>query len=593
MFFFGPESEKPLPILSEEQFPSAPSPNESIIAPQKQYREAIVNGNAERISTIPAAQLAPKRGRKTAASSERNGSVARKPSASANRGANTSTMDVDMTNGHVLPPSDARSPSAPEPGTDDAIPLMNGTKADEQMDVDEDSLVADQQHQEPQFEAVPPPIHVESIGIQVAPAKIADLSQSTTILNIPNQGNYESSRSISQITWRPGDHKVLTAMGDDFCGFWEIGRSGPDPLVPRFKELVKPTRAKLTSASTWESNGDMLAIATYSDQSANILMFDGQDLCMLESIAASQKAITSMLWPHSGSTLYGIVPLDSENVDASQYGGSSVSRWDLAGLSGIAEPTTVLVPEILMDMHGSFSEGNGIVCAAGQHAVYCCRTYPEFGIEQRWTSDPNGNDQWTFVRCAWRGGTTATLVAASAETSTLWQPAQNIFRRAVHDAPITGLELRPRLPTTFASSRKPEFSTSSMDGTLKIWRYDEENSSIVSVCKVIIGHGSPIMALAYSPDGFCLAGAGYDIVRIWNAEHGYSHMATWKDEQNSWSGSKLKDDDMMSSGGRSSLNGDASQPSADHTLVWDGDSKQLAFSLGSQVRFCGSLLPSG
>jgi WD40 repeat protein len=291
-----------------------------------------------------------------------------------------------------------------------------------------------------------------------------------------------------------------------------------------------------------------------------------------------------MLWHRSGSHLFGIAPFDSENVDPSQPGGSSIIRWDIAGLPGIAEPSTVLVPEILLDMDSAFFDGNGIVCAAGQNAVYCCRTYPELGVEQKWSSDPIVNDQWTFVRCGWRGGTNATLVSASAETSTIWLPAQNLFKRGAHDAPITGLELRPRLSSTFVSTWKMEFATSSMDGTLKVWRYDEHNSSIISVCKVIIGHGSPIMALAYSPDGFCLAGASYDTVRIWNAEHGHSHMATWKEEQNSWNGLKLKDDDMMSLGGRSSMNGDASQPSADHTLMWDGDSKKLAFGLGSQVR---------
>ena len=585
MFFFGPESEKPPPELADEPFFSTPSPNESTIAPQKLFSDAILNGPPDRAAVPVAPQLAPKRGRKTATSSERNGSAARKPSASANRAVSATTMDVDMVNGQVLPLSDARSPSATEPGPDDPGPLMNGTKPDERMDVDEESPLADQPNHEPPLELVPPPTHTlltgKSTGIQVAPAKVANLAQSTTILNIPGRSNGEHLKSITRITWRPGDRKVVTAMGDDFCGYWDVGTGSSPSITPRYQDLVEPTPAKLTSASAWQPNGDMLAVATYSDQSSDILMFDGQELCMVENLAASQRAITSLLWHRSGSHLFGIAPYGSENKEASATEGSSIVQWNLAGLAGNAEPSTVPVPEILMDMDSAFLDGNGIVCAAGQNAVYCCRTYPVLGVEQRWTSDPNGNDQWTFVRCAWQGGINAMLVSASAETSTLWLPAQNLFRTGAHDAPITGLEFRPR---TFAYASKSEFATSSMDGTLKVWRYEEDSSSIISICKVIIGHGSPMMALAYSPDGFCLAGASYDTVRIWNAEHGHNHMATWVDEQNSWNGLKLKDDDMASLGGMSSMNGDATQPSADHTLIWDGDSKRVAFGLGSQVR---------
>jgi WD40 repeat protein len=230
----------------------------------------------------------------------------------------------------------------------------------------------------------------------------------------------------------------------------------------------------------------------------------------------------------------------------------------------------------------SFS-GNGIVCASGQQTVYLCRAFTELKIEDQWTSDLNAGDQWTFVRCAWHG-TDAVLIVASADTGSLWMPAKGIMKHEAHDAPITGLELRPRMSNSVSAQWKNEFSTSSIDGTVKVWRYDEQLNSIISVCKVIIGHASPIMTLSYSPDGFCLAGASYDTIRIWNAEHGHNHMATWKGALEQWNGSNLKDDDNISVGGMSSMNGDGPQGSTDHSLEWDRESKKLAFGLGAQVR---------
>ncbi len=488
-----------------------------------------------------------------------------------------------MVNGHILPPSDGRSPSATEPGPDDAVPLTNGIKADERMDLDEESLIADHPNHEPHIEIVPQPVYTlntgESVGVQVPPAKVTNLAKSAIILNVPASTNDVSSRSLTRVAWHPSDSKVLAAIGDDFCGIWQFGASS------RFQELVGSNEAKLTSAIAWNPQGDMLALATYTDESGHIHVFDGQELCILEDLTASQRAVTCMLWHSQASNLYGIAPYDSEDAQPTQNGGSSIIQWDYMNVQGGSAPSTIIVPEVLMDMDGAFLDDNGIICAAGQNAVYCCRTSPAFGIEQKWTSESTGNDQWTFVRCAWRGDTNAILVAASAETGALWMPAQNLFRRGAHDAPITGLELRPRRSNTFTYTWKAEFATSSMDGTVRVWRYDEDSNAIVSVCKLIIGHGSPIMALAYSPDGFCLAGASYDIVRIWNAEHGHNHMATWKDDRGLWEGSKLKDDDMISLGGRSTLSGDASQPSTDHTLKWDASSMKVAFGLGTQVRF--------
>ncbi|KIW24919.1 hypothetical protein, variant [Cladophialophora immunda] len=588
MFFFGPESEKPPRELPDEPVISAPSPIESVSESRRQPRDGITNGLQEAL----AAQPAPKRGRKTAPSSERNGSVARKPSASANRHGHASAMDVDMLNGHLAPLVDARSPSATEPGADENGPVINGIKADDRMDIDEESLAADHHNHEPHIELVLPTVHTlatgQSIGVQVAPAKVANLSASTTILQIPSGNNHEASKPLTRIAWRPRDDKLLTAMGDDFCGFWNAADQAPDAIgPPRFQELLESGDGKLISAMAWEPNGELLAVATFSDQSGQIHLFDGQELSMLEALPASQRAITSLLWHRKGSHLLGIAPYDSDTADPSQAGGSSILLWDLSKLSGLAEPSTVPVPEILVDVDSAFFDGNGIICAAGQNAVYCFRAFTDIGSKERWTSGPSDGDQWTFIRCAWHGEHDAILVAASAETGSVWMPAQNVLKRGAHDTPITGLELRPRLTSTFNPSWKQEFATSSMDGTIKVWQYDRESNSITSVCKLIIGHGSPIMALSYSPDGFCLAGASYDAARIWNAEHGHNLMATWKDEQNLWRGSQLKDDDMMSTGGISSVNGDTMQTSSDHALIWDGQSRRLAFGLGSQVALIG------
>ncbi|KIW49326.1 hypothetical protein, variant 1 [Exophiala xenobiotica] len=570
MFFFGPESNEPPPELREESIPAASPAPSSTTAP-KLCRESVPNGLPETL-----AHPASKRSRKTAAGSDRNGGVARKSSGAAHQVG----LDVDMTNGHPPSVTDARSPSATEGGVDEHGPMANGDR----MDVDEESLTADQPNHDIKSEAVPPLIHTlsngASVGIQVAPAKVANLAPSTTYLQIQDIVPSPEAKSLTRVSWRPTDNNIVTAIGDNFCGTWNLASDSKQQ--PPFQELLESSTSTLVSAVAWEPSGEMLAIATYSNQSGQIHLFDGQELALMESLPASQRAITSLRWQSQGLRLLGIAPYDSESSGSPQHSGSSILLWDLSRSPNFTGPLSVSVPEVLVDMDCALFDGNGIVCATGQRAVYHCQAFSDLVLQQKWMSDATEGDQWTFVRCAWHEPSSATLVTASADTGSLWMPVQNVFKKGAHEAAITGLELRPRQPGT-GPSMKQEFATSSMDGTVKVWVLDPESNAIVSIRKLIIGNASPIMTLSYSPDGFCMTGASYDTIRIWNAEHNYHHMATWKGEEESWNGARLRDDDMMSIGGASSINGDGLQASADHSLSWDADSKKLAFGLGVQV----------
>lgn len=573
MFFFGPETNEPPPELREESIP-APSPAPSSSTARKGGRESVPNGIPDNV-----AHPAPKRGRKTAAGSDRNGSVTRKPSGTTQH----TGLDVEMANGHPASTADARSPSATEGGADENGTLANG----ERMDLDEESLNADNPQHDATNEPVAPVIHTltngASIGVQVAPAKVANLTPSTTYLSTQENVSTAVTKPLTRVAWRAADSNVVTAIGDDFCGVWNLSShpSGSKQQLP-FQELLESSESTIVSAVAWEPNGEMLAIATYGSQAGQIHLFDGQELALMETLPASQRAITSLRWQSQGLRLLGIAPYESESSDSPQHAGSSILLWDLSRSPNFTGPLSVSVPEVLVDMDCALFDGKGVVCATGQRAVYYCHAFSDLVLQQKWSSDANENESWTFVRCAWHESSVATLVAASADTGSIWLPVPNLIKKRAHEAAITGLELRPRLASA-SPSLKQDFATSSMDATIKVWRWDQESNSIMSICKLIIGYASPVMALSYSPDGFCLTGASYDAIRIWNAEHAYSHMATWKGEAESWNGARLRDDDMVSVGGASSIDGDTIQASTDHSLSWDVDSKKLAFGLGAQV----------
>ncbi|KIV98226.1 hypothetical protein, variant 1 [Exophiala mesophila] len=579
MFFFGPEADNPRREAPDDSAPQAASPDNATTATRKLVRDT-PNGQSD----PNIAQPSTKKGRKPAAASDRNGSTGRKSTA-ANRSASTPGVDHDVANGHPPSLAEVRSPSATEPGLDENGVQVNGVKHDDRMDIDDDLSTAEHPINAPSIESISLPINTlttgESIGIQVVPAKVANLGPFTTILQADVHPSAGGPKSITRVAWRPRLGDVVTAMGDDFCGHWKLPeRLSQNQAPPVFQSVVEPAAMRCISAVAWEPNGDIFALATYSEQSGQLHLYDGQELTLLEALPASQRAIISLRWHARGLRLLGIAPYDNNVEGARHQPGSSILLWDLSKSPNFAGPSSISVPEILVDMDSASHGDQGIVCAAGQTSVYLYHVFSELEKSRHWHSDPAQNHQWTIVRCAWYGNEVL-LVTASADSAALWLPMKDAMKLDAHEGNITGLELRPR---PYGSAFwKQEFATSSMDGTIKVWQYDQMTNSIISLCKLVIGPASPVMQLAYSPDAFCLAGASYDAIRIWNAEHGHNHMATWRGEPETWAGSRLKDDDTMSIGGMSNMNGDAQQISTDHSLVWDVESRRLAFGLGSQV----------
>ena len=567
MFFFGPESERAIPEprkpdLRPSSSHRAPSPENTLIVPQKRIGE---NGPNSVSEGTP--QPTSKRSRKTTKepTAERNGSTVRKPSATMPVGP-PSGMDVDAVNGHPPSLQDARSPSG-GPGFDEGPNAVNGVRLEDHMDVDSD---VEQLGAAP-IEVVPPLIPTltngESIGVQVAPAKIADLGPSTTILNA-----YDN-KQLSQASWKPQDQNVVTARGDTICGIWHTKYGKSD-----FQELVsaQPGDGNVVTAMAWEPSGTMLAVATCSQNGGELHLYDGQEFGLLETLPAAQRAIIKLQWHRRGRRLVGLAPFDEQNM------ASSIALWDLSDPSSNLGPMSLPVPETLEDVDCVLAEGNGFAFAAGGEAVYQCRAFNELEVEQKYSSFP-GNDKWSFVKCSWRSQHDTLLVAASSETGRIWLPDRDLKKDA-HQAAITGLQIRPQALFGYHALSTTEFATSSEDGTIKIWQYDRATNSVNRISKLTLGFPQLLKTLSYSPDGFCLAGGSYGTVRIWNAEHGYNQMANWEGDNSLWKGNSLKDDDLVSNGAMSSVNGEGTGSSVDHSLSWDSDSKRLAFALGSQVR---------
>lgn len=579
MFFFGPDTpgdEGPMvhkePPLKNTDLTRAASPASTIANAPKKSRDGAS------VAPDEAAPQPAKRGRKPAQSllADRNGISARKVSA---------TTEPDTVNGHGPSRPEFASSSVGENAAED-VTLVNGNHEDK-MELDNENQTSaeptDVQMEEPVDDILPPLIPTltngESRATQMVPAKVANLAPSSAVLGL------ETSQTIIKALWRPADVATLVAQGDRFCGVWSLTGQNlhPDSVKPMPQNLFSSPDVGFVTAAAWDANGSLLAVATFSEQEGQIHLFDGQELSLIESLPASQRAVTMLKWSPSAFRLIGVAPVKNDSGD--YLPSSTILSWNLAQGPIASAPVSIQLPSTILDVACSHTVRGDEIYAAGESAIYRCTISTDVGVvDQEWMP-PNGHNKngWTFVRCEKYSAANSPIIAAAADTASIWAPDGNLIQQGVHNDAISGLEIRPRRHPSNGAHREMEFATSSLDGTVKIWQLGPTSAGFSCLHILQIGPNSPLMSIAYPMDGFCLAGASYNVVRMWNAENNYNLVASWEGQEPEWRGINIRDDDLASAGGRSSVTGDGLSTIPDHTLSWHNDNKRLAFGLGSQV----------
>jgi WD40 repeat protein len=598
LFYFGPDSGRrtvPAPNRKADDETRTGNHTPFPLEPSSGLRKHAREGGLSINASDQIGQPAPKRSRKSAAANglERNGDPPNQHAAQTGMPAQyENAMDIDRANGysyhqHEHVPFATRAKSSTpanvglEPDTDIG---EEAAHLDQDMDVDRGAITgagagvgaSGPQEQERVIEA-PAPIYPltngPSVGVQMTPAKVADLKPETKILGVAEDHH------VTRAMWRPFDPSILAASGEQFCGLWKVSSQDfkSDSQRPPYLSLVDDSDTSFVSAAAWEPGGTLLAIATYNrlDFTGQLRVYNAQNNSLVDALPTAQKVVTSLRWQSVGLRLVGF---------ASEPQHSSLVLWDLSLPPASWGPSSITVPMQIHDVDWACHGNSSVVCASGDGTVCQYKAQPDLTFERKWLSNSVDEDKWTFIRCSWWSEDTAVVVTAAAETASIWVPSADVLVKQVHQAFITGLELRPNQVVHPGQASAHEFATSSMDNTIKVWRFDSINSKVESLFKVHMGLSSPVMTLSYSPDGFYVAGASYDQIKIWKAESGVQPIARWDGQGSNWRGTTLKLRDQDANGDIRSTSDGQPEFDADHSVSWDADSKKLAFGLGNQVR---------
>ncbi|KAJ5391294.1 hypothetical protein N7509_006784 [Penicillium cosmopolitanum] len=400
------------------------------------------------------------------------------------------------------------------------------TNGDESMEVDDESkgsvdgdgdvsMGAEEQAPEPTLSTG------SSAGVQISPAKAADLAPDTALLH--------GDDHVMTTRWRPRDSTLLVAAGETSCSLWKLSLSSP-PEQNRFLDL-KGSSAYVSGVA-WDAVGSKLAVATIRDMEKGAITMYNSEGNVVDLLPDLPRLISGLHWSDDSPQLV---------VVASDERSSELALWD--------------------DSRGRM-----------YGAVYQCEVDGNIRLTKTYNSRDT-DTAWAFVRSA-HTSSYSVAVAASSTNSSIWIPTHDILIENAHQDAITAIDIRPAEPHSQQNSTIT-IASYSIDTFVHVWEVDLDSKQHKRIHRLRLGSSTPALAGSFSPDGYALCAVSQEKLFIWNAERGGEPMATWTAP----SSEQVKEDPDHPTNGQ---NGHAA-PVPDRDLSWDHDGKKLAFGFGDQV----------
>ena len=149
-------------------------------------------------------------------------------------------------------------------------------------------------------------------------------------------------------------------------------------------------------------------------------------------------------------------------------------------------------------------------------------------------------------------------------------------RTQAFDATMTDFAFQPIVnASAFDATTQPRIlATSTDDGVVRLWDARNPFTCLHRLSVPVLGDAVTMKQIAFSPDGYFLAGAGFDTVAVWRTEDGGQPRALWRcTDQEVWRS-------LPAEPGESEGEGEDEWV---HALSWDADGHKLVFSLKDQV----------
>ncbi|KAM0424002.1 hypothetical protein ACHAPD_002485 [Fusarium lateritium] len=404
--------------------------------------------------------------------------------------------------------------------------------------------------------------------------KVEELAPETTFIRLMDDQNEGQGRGTTpspsspsgpdnapillQCEWNPRDPSILAAAGTDaLARVWSIARAGPvepgqDHVSPQGHSLLDRDvpRDTTVTALSWTADGAAIAVATDSKNQASINVWSAEG-AHLQSMEVSEPPIIKLSWNPINTALLAISPDKGGALVTVHYPPAGNSLSYLLSDHDIA--ATPLDAVWTGDAEFLLCGGDLMIC------LQCTDTT----IVQARKFETKEDDSFTQVLFDAR----SRLAATSSDKGILdlWDEVGQRRSISAHQGAITTMQWQPIPENIQGAEDERLIATGGDDCAILIWNARMPKSKP----KCFLTMDSPIMKLAFTPDGAFIAGATSMQVLIWKVGSHAVPRASWsRPVHPGWLSPKA--------------NTDADEED-EHCLCWDADGQKLAYGSNSRL----------
>jgi len=449
----------------------------------------------------------------------------------------TMPMDIDTQENQVSQPHDNHAYPSPLEGEQAPTPIVHTDGPEQGTQVDK----------------------VEELLPETTFIRLVDDARQTNDTNDATVGP-TNAPIILQCEWNPKDPSILAAAGTDaLAHVWTVphgtnseGEAARDHVFSNGLPLLDPEAPSTTtvSALAWTSDGTTLAVAVNLESKAAIHICSADGI-LLQTLAPSEPPVVKLCWNPSNTALLAISPDKGAALVTVYYAskGNSLSYRvpDYEILNSPLDATWTNDFEFIL---GGGDMLIGLSCSDA--SIHETR---KFGTEK--------DDSFTQVLFDWRSKLTAT--SSEKGTLDLWDESGARKSVVAHQGAITTMAWQPLPPTHPNVNDERLIATGGEDCAILIWNAKAPGSK----AKCFLNMDSPIVRLAFTPDGAFLAGATSSQVLIWKVGSTAMPRATWsRPPHPGWLSPKANSD---------------SDEEDEHCLCWDASGHKLAYGSNSRL----------
>ncbi|KAL2759432.1 hypothetical protein ACRALDRAFT_1091549 [Sodiomyces alcalophilus JCM 7366] len=399
-----------------------------------------------------------------------------------------------------------------------------------------------------------------------SPAAAAAAAATTTTTAVSAAHHENAPPILLRCEWNPKDPSSLAASGTDaLARIWTVPRAATsakdtDEISDHVNGVDRPFHSLVDHGITprtatmgqmaWNSAGTIIAMASDHDGLASIGMWS-KDGDALGRFDVPEAPVIKLCWNPSDTALLSITPHNgSALVTVYRTPGADTRSYVLAGHDLLQWP-----------LDAAWTSDSDILLCGGDVLVSLRCTESSVVVEKKFETRQDDS----FLQVQFDARTKLAATASAKGVIDLWDETGQRQSISAHSGTITALQWQPLPAGAQAADDERLLASGGDDCAILIWNARKADKK----ARCFLTMDSPIVGLAFTPDGAFLAGATAGRILIWKVgEHSVPRASWTRTPHPGWLSPRTNSEP---------------EEEDEHCLGWDCDGQRLAYGANSRL----------